>query len=177
MTARLRRSAVALGGAALAFTPEAPGAQELAGPAVAWRSRPVPATPTVTWTIAGREGQVSSVRFEARALFERMMTELAMYRVILPLRSEYAGASVLTVEKLETIAVAAGRFETIVLRVESEAMPGTPPGHRVYRRYWYEPALGWYLRHELVMTGPSINQRNLYEAAKIAPAERRTERK
>ena len=231
MSATPRGLAFALGLAVLAAAPAGPRAQELVAPSdglvIAWRSPQSATMPTVTYTIAGRDGQVSAVRTEARALFERMTTESAMYRVIFPLRStdpfgtryefhydtaaldeigrlddgktvrfaakvvstithpqttrairnEYAGASVLTVEKRDTIAVRAGRFETIVLRLESEAMPGTPPGHRVYRRYWYAPALGWYVRHELIMTGPSINQRNLYEAAKIAPAERRAERK
>jgi hypothetical protein len=230
MSASLRRIAFAVA-AALAMAPAAPLAQELAGPAdglvIAWRAPAAPTMPTVTWTIAGRDGQVSAVRSEARALFERMKTESTMYRVIFPLtstdpfgsvyefqydtaaldaiggledgktvriaartvstithpqtkqviRNEYAGASVLTVEKRETIAVPAGQFETIVLRLEGEAAPGTPPGHRVYRRYWYAPALGWYVRHEVVMTGPTINQRNEYVAAKITPAEKRAERK
>lgn len=223
--------AFALGAAVLAASTVPLRAQELAGPqeglVIAWRSPQSATMPTVTYTIAGRDGQVSAVRTEARALFERMTTESTMYRVIFPLRStdpfgtryefqydtaaldavgrlddgktvrfaakvvstithpqtkqvirsEHAGASVLTVEKRETVAVPAGRFETIVLRLESEAMPGTPPGHRVYRRYWYAPALGWYVRHELVIAGPTLNQLNQYHAVKIAPAERRAERK
>jgi hypothetical protein len=228
MSASLQRIAFAV---ALAAAPAAPRAQELAGPAdglvIAWRSPQSATMATVTVTIAGRDGQLSAVRSEARALFDRMTTESTMYRVIFPLRStdpygsryafaydtsaldaigrlddgktirfpaktvseithpqtkqvirnEYAGASVLTVEKRETISVPAGRFETIVLRLESETMPATPPGHRLYRRYWYAPALGWYVRHEVIMTGPTINQRNLYEAAKITPAERRAQRR
>lgn len=226
---RIRTFALVL--IASAAAPIAAHAQELIGPAgrlvIAWRAPAVPTMPTVTWTIASREGQVSKVRAEARALFNRMVSDSAVYRVIFPLhnsdpfgtryeiaydtaaldaigrldigksvriaaktvstlthpqtkqvvRREYGGTSVLTVEKRETIEVPAGRFETIVLRLDSEAPPGTPPGHRVYRRYWYAPALGWYVRHELAMVGPTVNQHNEYVAAKITPAERRAERK
>jgi hypothetical protein len=215
---------------AAAFAAEASRAQELAAPAetlvIGWRSPAAPTMPTVTWSVGAGDGQVSVVRSEARALFERMTTESTMYRVVFPLRSvdpfgsrfefeydkaaldaigrldegktvrvtvktistftqpqtkqvvrnEASGASVLTVEKHETIEVPAGRFETIVLRLEGENAPGTLPSHRVYRRYWYAPALGWYVRHEVVMTGPTINQRNEYVATKITRAEKSAER-
>jgi len=91
MTTRSRLIALALGVAGLALAPAAPRAQELAGPedglVVAWRSPQSATMPTVTYTIAGRDGQVSAVRTEARALFERTTTESTMYRVIFPLRS------------------------------------------------------------------------------------------
>ncbi|MFO0988603.1 MAG: hypothetical protein U1F37_14745 [Alphaproteobacteria bacterium] len=91
------------------------------------------------------------------------------------MRTESATVTVLTVEKHEAIEVPAGRFETIVLRVEAEQAPDSPAVHRVYRRYWYAPALGWYVRYEIAMTGPSLNQRNEYVAAKIT-SEKRAER-
>ncbi len=91
------------------------------------------------------------------------------------MRTETATVTLLTVEKIETIAVPAGRFETVVLRVEAEQPQGSPAVHRVYRRYWYAPALGWYVQYEIVMSGPSLNQRNEYVAAKIT-SEKRAER-
>lgn len=91
------------------------------------------------------------------------------------MRTETASVTVVTVERHETIEVPAGRFETVVLRVEAEHTQGSPSVHRVYRRYWYAPALGWYVRYEIVMTGPSLNQRNEYVAAKIT-SEKRAER-
>lgn len=91
------------------------------------------------------------------------------------MRTEAATVTVLTVEKLETIEVPAGRFETVVLRVEAEQSQGSPAVHRVYRRYWYAPSLGWYVQYEIVMSGPSLNQRNEYVAAKIT-SEKRAER-
>jgi hypothetical protein len=91
------------------------------------------------------------------------------------MRTEAASVTVLTVEKHETIEVPAGRFETIVLRVEAEQSQGSPAVHRVYRRYWYAPALGWYVQYEIVMSGPSLNQRNAYVASKIT-SEKRAER-
>jgi hypothetical protein len=90
-------------------------------------------------------------------------------------RTEAAAVTVLTVEKHETIEVPAGRFKTVVLRMEAESAPGSPAVHRVYRRYWYAPALGWYVRYEIVMIGPALNQRNEYVAAKIT-SEKRAER-
>jgi hypothetical protein len=94
------------------------------------------------------------------------------------IRNEAAGATVLTVEKHETIAVPAGRFETIVIRLEGDAPASPlPPGHRTYRRYWYAPALGWYVRHEVVITGPTINQLNQYVAGRITRSEKSAERK
>lgn len=230
MAATLRRSTLVFGAALLALAAGPLRAQELAAPAeglvIAWRSPPVPSMPTVTWTIGASDGQVTAVRTEARALFERMQSESTMYRVIFPIRNvdpfgsvyefeydraavdaigrldegkavrlsvksisivthpqtkqqirnEATSTTVLTVEKHETIEVPAGKFETIVLRLEADA-PTTPPGHRVYRRYWYAPALGWYVRHEVVMTGPTINQRNEYVAAKITRTEKRAERR
>jgi hypothetical protein len=226
MTALRRGRALALGAALLALAAGPIRAQELAGPpdklVIAWRAPAVPSMPTVTWTIDVAEGQITTVRTEARALFDRMQSESRMYRVIFPMRNvdpfgtiheleydraavdgigrldegktvrlpvksvsiftqpqtkqqiraETASATVLTVEKHETIEVPAGRFETIILRLEAETPPSTHPGHRVYRRYWYAPALGWYVRHEVVMTGPQINQRNDYVASKITSEKR-----
>lgn len=94
------------------------------------------------------------------------------------IRNEHAGATVLTVEKHETVEVPAGRFETIVIRLEGDTPASRlPPGHRTFRRYWYAPALGWYVRHEVAIVGPTLNQLNQYDAVKITPAERRAERK
>lgn len=94
------------------------------------------------------------------------------------IRNEAAGATVLTVEKHETIEVPAGRFETIVIRIEGDAPANRlPPGHRTYRRFWYAPAVGWYVRHEVVITGPTINQLNQYVAGRITRSEKSAERK
>jgi hypothetical protein len=94
------------------------------------------------------------------------------------IRNEAAGATVLTVEKHESIAVPAGRFETIVLRMEGDVPANRlPPGHRTYRRYWFAPAVGWYVRHEVVIAGPTINQLNQYHAVKITRSEKSAERK
>lgn len=94
------------------------------------------------------------------------------------MRNEYAGASMLTVEKHETVEVPAGKFETIVIRMEGDTPPNRlPPGHRTYRRYWYAPALGWYVRHEVVIAGPTLNQLNQYHAVKITPSEKSAERR
>jgi hypothetical protein len=94
------------------------------------------------------------------------------------MRNEYPGATVLTVEKHESIEVPAGRFDTIVIRLEGDTSDSRlPPNHRTYRRYWYAPALGWYVRHEVVIIGPTINQRNEYHAVKITRSEKSAERK
>ena len=91
-------------------------------------------------------------------------------------RNESAGATVLTVEKHETIEVPAGRFETIRIRMEGDVPASRlPPSHRTYRRYWYAPAVGWYVRHEVVITGPTINQLNQYHAVKITKGETRAQ--
>jgi hypothetical protein len=94
------------------------------------------------------------------------------------IRNEAAGATVLTVEKHETIKVPASTFETIVIRMEGDAPANRlPPGHRTYRRYWFAPAVGWYVRHEVVIVGPTINQLNQYEASRITRTEKNAERK
>ncbi len=229
MTASRRLSAMALGAALLALAAGPIRAQELAAPTdtlvIAWRAPAAPSMPTVTWTIGGAGGQISTVRAEARALFERMTTEATMYRVIFPvksvdtfgtvyefgydraavnaigrldegktvrlpvksvstvthpqtrqvMRNESATATVLTVEQHETIEVPAGKFETIVLRLEGETPSPSPAVTRTYRRYWYAPALGWYVRHEVVVIGPQIDQRNEYVAAKITRTEKRAQ--
>jgi len=94
------------------------------------------------------------------------------------IRNEAAGATVLTVEKHETIEVPAGKFETIVIRMEGEASENRlPPGHRTYRRFWYAPSVGWYVRHEVAIIGPTINQLNQYVAGRITRSEKSAERK
>ena len=94
------------------------------------------------------------------------------------IRNEAAGATVLTVEKHETVEVSAGKFETIVIRVEGDTSENRlPPGHRTYRRFWYAPAVGWYVRHEVAIIGPTINQLNQYHAAKITRSEKSAERR
>ena len=94
------------------------------------------------------------------------------------IRNESAGATVLTVEKHETIEVPAGRFETILIRMEGDVPANRlPPSHRTYRRYWYAPAVGWYVRHEVVITGPTIKQRNEYDAVKITRSEKSADRR
>jgi len=94
------------------------------------------------------------------------------------IRNEAAGATVLTVEKHETIEVPAGCFETVVMRMEGDTPANRlPPGHRTYRRYWFAPAVGWYVRHEVVIIGPTINQRNEYVAGRITRSEKSAGRK
>jgi hypothetical protein len=93
------------------------------------------------------------------------------------MRSESTGFTVITVERHETIAVPAGKFDTVVIRLEAEGAQAPPAIARVVRRYWYAPAVGWYVRHEIVMTGPALNQRNEYVAVKITPLDASAQRR
>jgi len=88
-----------------------------------------------------------------------------------PIRHETSAESVLTVERAETIEVPAGKFETVVIRLDAVGEPVTPAFNAVVRRYWYAPALGWYVRHELTATGPGNRQHNEYVAVKITRSE------
>lgn len=207
------------------------GAQELGAPAeglvIRWRSPEVPQMPAVTWTAIGVDGQVTTMRSEARALFDRMVTQSTMYRVLFPVRgtdafgtvsefeydraaidtfgrldpgktfrvgvkavskmtnpqtkqqTQYERASVMivTVERHETIEVPAGKFATVVVTLEDEGAQATPAIHRVVRRYWYAPAVGWYVRYQIIATGPQLDQVNHYVAAAIIVPEKRTDRR
>jgi hypothetical protein len=117
------------------------------------------------------EGKTVRIPLKAVSTFTNPQTKQQI-------RNEAVGATVLTVEKHETIKVPAGTFETIVIRTEGEAPANRlPPGHRTYRRFWYAPAVGWYVRHEVVIVGPTINQLNQYHAVKITRQEKSAERK
>ena len=120
----------------------------------------------------GRLDEGKSLRFAAKAVASMVHPQTKQ-----PYRREYAGASLLTVERRETIEVPAGKFDTVVIKIEGEGVPSTPAITKVIRRYWYAPAVGWYVRHELIATGPHIDQRNEYVAVKIARGEKRSEAK
>ena len=87
------------------------------------------------------------------------------------IRHEVAAESVLTVEREETVDVPAGKFETVVIRLDAGGEPVAPAINAVVRRYWYAPALGWYVRHEMTATGPNFRQHNVYVATKITRSE------
>jgi hypothetical protein len=84
-----------------------------------------------------------------------------------PIRQEVFAESTLTIERAETIEVPAGKFETFVIRLDAGGDQVTPSINTVVRRYWYAPALGWYVRHEMTATGPGYRQHNEYVAVKI----------
>jgi hypothetical protein len=93
-------------------------------------------------------------------------------------RSEHSGFTLITVEKHETIEMPAGKFETIVLRIEGDGGVRQSPGiTQMHRRYWYAPALGWYVRHELLMTAPGYRLHNEYVAMKITRPDASTRRR
>ena len=120
----------------------------------------------------GRLEDGKSMRFAAKAVASTVHPQTKQ-----EYRREYSGASLLTVERHETIEVPAGKFDTVVIKIEGEGVPSTPAITHVLRRYWYAPSVGWYVRHELVATGPSINQRNQYVAVKITRTEKRSDAK
>jgi hypothetical protein len=92
-------------------------------------------------------------------------------------RTEATNFMVITVERHEVVTVPAGKFDAVVIRLEAEGPTRSPAVHQVVRRYWYAPAIGWYVRHEVVMTGPAINQHNEYVAVKITPLDASAQRR
>lgn len=120
----------------------------------------------------GRLDEGKSVRIAVKTIMTTTHAQLKE-----PIRREFSGFTVLTVERHEAVSVPAGKFDTVVIRLEADSVPVSPAVHRVVRRYWYAPAIGWYVRHEILATGPALDQRHEYVAVKITQPEERAQRR